>query len=271
MLLHVTQQLEFLAVDLFRLCVWLVLLAVIFAPLEYFFGSPPRAFFRAGQLRDLGYYFLNNYIPRLLQFPPLIFIGWLFHFVVPHQVYAFVSSLTLWERLIAALVLGDIGYYWGHRFMHQVPFLWRFHQVHHGAERIDWLVNTRSHPLDITFGHICGLVPLYALSLSQHSGDQVDTLVQLYIVIGLAWGFFIHANLRWRFGWLEYLVSTPAFHHWHHTKRDHVDRNYAAMLPWLDMIFGSFYLPKLLPAEYGVKGEMPPDLTGQLLLPFEAR
>jgi sterol desaturase/sphingolipid hydroxylase (fatty acid hydroxylase superfamily) len=41
----------------------------------------------------------------------------------------------------------------------------------------------------------------------------------LIMLIGTLWGFFIHANLRWRFGWLELLVSTLAFHQWHHTNR----------------------------------------------------
>ena len=60
---------------------------------------------------------------------------------------------------------GEIGYYWGHRWSHEIPFLWRFHSIHHSAEEIDFLVNTRAHPFDMVFGRFCGLVPMYVLGL----------------------------------------------------------------------------------------------------------
>jgi sterol desaturase/sphingolipid hydroxylase (fatty acid hydroxylase superfamily) len=92
----------------------------------------------------------------------------------------------------------------------------------------------------------------------------------LIMLIGTLWGFFIHANLRWRFGWLELLVSTLAFHQWHHTNDVHVNRNYASMLPVMDKLFGTWYAPKQQwPAKYGIDGTMAPGLVGQLLQPFE--
>ena len=71
------------------------------------------------------------------------------------------------------------------------------------------------------------------------------------IVLGTLWGFFIHANLRWCFGPLEGFVTTPAFHHWHHSRHEHINRNYASKLPFLDRLFGSYYLPRHWPAEVG--------------------
>jgi sterol desaturase/sphingolipid hydroxylase (fatty acid hydroxylase superfamily) len=83
------------------------------------------------------------------------------------------------------------------------------------------------------------------------------------------WGFFIHANLRWRFGWLSLLVATPAFHHWHHTNDEHVDKNYASMLPIMDILFGSWYMPReQWPPVYGIKTPMPPGLLAQTVHPF---
>ena len=265
-----TQHLPQLAVDLFRLCVWLVLLAVVFVPLERMFGARRQKVLRAGIGADLGYYFLNNYLPKVLLIPPLALLGWGLHFLVPGQVYAFAGSLPLLVRLGAGMVLGEITYYWGHRLMHQVPFLWRFHAVHHSAEEIDWLVSTRAHPVDIAFGHFCGLVPLYALGLTQPLGNTTDIAPLLFVVIGLTWSFFIHANLRWRFGVLEWVVATPAFHHWHHTRNDHIDRNYASLLPFVDLLFGTYYLPKHLPADYGVDRPIAAGMAPQLIEPFTA-
>ena len=121
----------------------------------------------------------------------------------------------------------------------------------------------------MVFGRICGMVPVYVLGLGGPEAladNQVPILVAL---IGIIWGFFIHANLRWRFGPLEWLISTPAFHHWHHTLNGPINRNYSSTLPWLDWIFGTHYLPRdAWPEAYGIEAEMPESLVEQLAYPL---
>ncbi len=70
---------------------------------------------------------------------------------------------------------------------------------------------------------------------SRPAADQtVDVVPMLMVVVGTVRSFLIHANVRWRASWLGWLITTPAFHHWHHTNDDRRDRNYAAMLPVFD-------------------------------------
>jgi sterol desaturase/sphingolipid hydroxylase (fatty acid hydroxylase superfamily) len=196
--------------------------------------------------------------------------AWGLHYVIPVGLHTWVAGMPLGMRLVAALVVGEVGYYWGHRWTHEIPLLWRFHAIHHSAEQIDWLVNTRAHPLDLVFVRLCSFVPLIALGLTQPTlGKSLDVVPLLILMIGTLWGFFIHANLRWRFGWLCLLVSTPAFHHWHHTNDEHVNKNYASMLPIMDILFGSWYMPrKQWPTKYGIDGTMAPGLAGELVQPF---
>src|SRR5262249_45198993 len=76
-------------------------------------------------------------------------------------------------------------------------------------------------------------------------------------------------NLRWRFGWLEHVVATPAFHRWHHTADEHRDHNYASTLPVLDRLFGTWYLPRNeQPPRFGVDGVEAESFLGQLATPF---
>jgi sterol desaturase/sphingolipid hydroxylase (fatty acid hydroxylase superfamily) len=91
----------------------------------------------------------------------------------------------------------------------------------------------------------------------------------LVLLVGTLWGFFIHANLRWRLGWLGHLISTPAFHHWHHTNDEHINHNYASMLPFMDKLFGTWYMPKnQWPPKYGIDKPIAPGLAWQLLQPL---
>ncbi|MDR3533639.1 MAG: sterol desaturase family protein [Rhodopila sp.] len=254
-----------------RLTSWLLLLGLIFVPLERLFALRPGRIFRAAFLTDLAYYFLNGIVPGLILSVPLAGVAWVGRRVMPGTVTAAFAHWPLGGRLFAALVVAEVGLYWGHRWSHEIPLLWRFHAIHHSPTHVDWLVNSRGHPVDFIFTRLCGLVPLYALGMATPLEGGASSTAMLVMLLGPIWGFFIHANLRWRLGPLEWLVATPAFHHWHHTNDGPavIDKNYAPMFPWMDRIFGTLYLPKdRQPAVYGTNTPVPSGLAGQLLEPF---
>ena len=259
------------ASELVGLSLWLVLLLIVFVPLERIFGNRSQKVFRRSFGSDLFYYFLNGILPKLLLIIPLTVLAAGLHRMIPLAFYSSVAGMPFWLRLAAALVVSEIGGYWGHRWSHEVPFLWRFHAIHHSAEEIDWLVTAKAHPVDMFFTHLCAMVPLYLAGLAQPIGNRVDFVPLAVTAVSTYWAYFLHANVRWRFGWLEWLVSTPAFHHWHHTNDgpEVINKNYAAMLPWVDQCFGTLYLPREWPAKYGSDTPVAPDLAGQLLDPLK--
>ena len=266
--------LAYLGPDLLRLAVWLVALAAIFVPLERRWALHARKALRRGWVADLAFFFVNGLLPPLLLSVPLTLLAAALHRAAPNAWYAAVAELPSGLRLAAALVVAEVGAYWGHRWAHQVPLLWRFHAVHHRAEEIDWLVNVHAHPLDLVFIRLCALLPLYGLGLAQPGGHAVDTVPLLVTVVGVGWGFFIHANLRWRLGPLEQCLSSPAFHHWHHALRDAKAPgcNFAPLLPWIDRCFGTFDLPRRQwPQCYGLEPAAAVKLTVPSPLPIAAR
>ena len=86
---------------------------------------------------------------------------------------------------------------------------------------------------------------------------------------------FIHANVRFRFGPLRWVLATPQFHHWHHgAEREAIDKNFAVHLPVLDRLFGTCYLPgDRWPASYGLADgtTVPPGYARQFVAPFKGR
>lgn len=252
-----------LILEILRLAVWLLLLCAVFVPLERLASVKRQAFFRPEFATDLGYYVLNAILIGTLLGAPLVLIGATIHQLIPSAVLDAVAALPAGVRLGLSLLVGEIGFYWGHRLSHEIPWLWRFHSIHHSAENIDFLTNSRAHPVDMVFTRMCGFIPVLSLGLT--GGPAVSALV---LVLGTLWGFFIHANLRWRFGFLENLIATPFFHRWHHTNDALRDRNYAAMFPLVDRMFGTYHSPSHWPTSYGIDASMPSSIGLQLLNPF---
>lgn len=237
----------------------LLLLMIIFVPLELAFAQRSQSVFRPQWGEDMIYFWVNNLVPKLLL---SLLVGGLF--IIFRPIYAsgifhWVGTLPLGFRFVLAIVVGDIGSYWGHRWSHEWPFLWHFHRIHHQAEAMDWLVTSRAHPVDMVFTRLCGLTLIYLSGLAQGSLGQGTAVMTIYVLIGGVWAYFVHANIGWRFGFLERWLATPAFHHWHHSNESiaSIDKNYAAIFPWIDRFFLTYYLPRQRwPERYGLK-ELP--------------
>lgn len=253
-------------IESFHLAVWLALLCALFMPLERLTGVSRQGIFRQQFLTDLGYYALNSLLTGVLLGVPLVLLGGALHRIVPQAALGAIAALPFAARFALSLLLAEVGYYWGHRLCHEAPLLWRFHSIHHSAVEVDFLTNTRAHPFDMVFTRLCGFVPVVALGLA--AGPGVPALL---LVLGTLWGFFVHANLRWRLGPLEHLIATPFFHRWHHTNDAWRDRNYASLLPLVDHLFGTYHRPSHWPVCYGIDDPMPASLGAQLLRPFLPR
>lgn len=270
-LLH-SPQIPSFFLSVLRLSLWLLLLVIVFLPLERLLALHPQKFLRKNLTQDLGYYFINGIVPSFLMALPLSVAALGAHELVPWRLQTAIAALPLWQRTLVGVLVAEIGFYWGHRWMHQIPFLWRFHAIHHSPEHVYFLISARAHPIDNAFQKLCGFIPIYVLGIASPLTPTGSIVPALIVIILTMWGFFIHSNLRLRLGPLEWLVATPVFHHWHHTLSDHRDHNYAPTLPWIDRIFGTYYMPrKQWPSAYGIESKLPNSLGGQLIYPLSTQ
>lgn len=265
---HIAFTLVEFAVDVGRLAVWLILLVSIFVPLERLLALHPAKIWRKQVGVDLAWYFINSLLPAAIIAIPVAILSHALRNLDPLGIYSTVAAWPFWLKMLSALFVNDVGAYWGHRATHTFPLLWKFHAVHHSAEHMDWLVNTRAHPFDMVFTHLSGLAPVYLLGLASAKGTHFDSVAAIVTIAGTLWSFFIHANVRLRLGPLEWLISTPAFHHWHHTNDENHNRNFAAIFPVIDLIFGTSWLPNYWPPVYGIDAKTSTSLSGQFLDPL---
>jgi sterol desaturase/sphingolipid hydroxylase (fatty acid hydroxylase superfamily) len=168
-----------------------------------------------------------------------------------------------WLQVAEVLLLGDLLGYWSHRLFHGRA-LWRFHAIHHSSTSVDWLSSVRLHPINDVVGRVLQAVPLFLLGFR-------PTILAGYVPFLSFYAVLLHANLRWTFGPLRYLLASPTFHRWHHTtEAEGLDKNFAGLFPFLDVLFGTFYMPReRQPAAYGLlRNDVPAGLLGQLAYPF---
>ena len=176
--------------------------------------------------------------------------------------YGWAARLPLAAQALLALLAMDFVQYWLHRLFHG-DTLWPFHAVHHSAEQVDWTTGYRFHPVNFA------VYSAGALALIKLIGFSPAAFV-IMGPINLVLGALLHANLNWTFGPLRYVIASPVYHRWHHVKDPAVhDRNFAPTFPVLDLMFGTFYMPKgVLPSDYGVEGA-PTSYLAQMVYPFQ--
>jgi sterol desaturase/sphingolipid hydroxylase (fatty acid hydroxylase superfamily) len=247
---------------------------LVFVLAERKFPLHPQKMLRQNWRMDVGYFYLGAIIPAFVVLLFAHLVDAVLRPLGPMPWHAWVAGSSATVAFVVSTLLSEVAYYWAHRLTHQVPLLWRFHAIHHSAPHVDWLVNTRAHPLDLSFVRGFIFVCMYGLGFAQRGPASMEIALSVYVTWMTLWAYFVHANIRLQLGWLEYVVSTPHFHHWHHIKGDPalVDKNYAATMPVMDMLFGTFYLPKnAWPQQYGIDDELSPTLWGQLTDPLRGR
>ncbi len=172
-----------------------------------------------------------------------------------------------WFGLGIDLLLLDLWIYCWHRLNHRVPFLWRFHEVHHLDEMLDTSSALRFHFGEVWLSSLVRALVIFVLAMPLSSVVVFETLV-------LVSALFHHSNLRLP-KQLERIVSwivvTPSIH-WvhHHAKREDTDSNYATVLSVWDLVFASRSATRRnAEMKIGVENQSEKNLMGLILRPFQ--
>ncbi len=145
----------------------------------------------------------------------------------------YIYSLPSWTKLIITFLILDYGNYVWHILNHKIPFLWRFHVMHHTDLDMDITTAFRFH-----FGELIGAVFFHG-AVTLLSGAS-PMLVLVYEIIFETATQFHHSNWRLPLTFeriLNKLIVTPRMHGIHHSVvKQEADSNYSVIFSFWDRL-----------------------------------
>lgn len=145
-------------------------------------------------------------------------------------------------QLVLFFFIADFVQWCVHNLLHRIPFLWKFHKIHHSVKEMGFAAHLRYHFLE-TFVY----QSVKYISLAMIFGFTLEYAFIVYastVVIG----HLNHANLGWSYGPLKYLFNNPKMHIWHHAKElpdsHSKGMNFGISLSCWDYLFGTAYVPR---------------------------
>ena len=148
-----------------------------------------------------------------------------------------VIALPPWLAVLIGVLAIDLGLYAQHRLLHAVPFLWRFHQVHHSDLDVDCGTALRHHPVETLVTQAFDLAVIAALGIPPLAvlvGISLTGVASLFNHGNIAVPLVSERMLRW-------LIVTPDMHRIHHSiDMGESNRNFANILPLWDHMFSTY-------------------------------
>ena len=263
--------------------VFLALLVIVLRSLERLFpardptGGPIRTrLLSRERLTDVAHVAFNQIVTQpVVKIAALAtFVAFVLVFGLPHDrshLYdvwhheARLAALPIAVQAPLAVLFADFASYWTHRAFHHGR-LWRFHAIHHSSRVLDWLAGARNHPVAEA------LQTILVGGLLLVAGFDPRVLA-VTAPLGL-YAILLHANVSFGTSFVRFAITTPLFHRWHHAHPDALPPehksgvNFAGLLPIWDLIFGTFWAPRVQPTAFGADANVPPRFVGQLAFPF---
>jgi sterol desaturase/sphingolipid hydroxylase (fatty acid hydroxylase superfamily) len=155
-----------------------------------------------------------------------------------------------YAKIIIGILLFDFGSYLTHNLQHKLPFLWRFHRVHHSDFHLNSSSSLRFHPVDVIVSQ-CIYQSLGAIVI----GLPVSAFV-IYGTMAIPLLIMQHSNVRFPESFervASLLFATPGWHKIHHsTEQPLTDSHYGDVFSLWDRLFGTWGYTKPHEINYGL-------------------
>ncbi len=180
--------------------------------------------------------------------------------------------ISNWLLFVIGFLLMDLTFYYWHRLNHEIPLLWRFHNVHHADPDLDVTTSMRFHCVEIAYSSVFRLIQLGLLGVNPFTFFCYEFVFQ-------ACTFFHHSNMKLPIRFeriLNKIIVTPRMHGIHHSNyREETNRNYSVVFSFWDRLHQTIKLN--IPQQaitIGVPGYLRSTdntLINLLLMPFKTQ
>ena len=181
----------------------------------------------------VGVLLSNKISPLLGESKPLFPTPWVSSFIYP----------------ILILFITNFVQYWIHRAQHSIPFLWRYHKVHHSIRHLN-CYGISNHVSE----HLIAMITTFGVSL--FFPHPLNNFIVVYALLELV-GPLIHTSARFfNFGVFRLMIADALYHRTHHVMRKECYGKNLALFPILDIAFGTYLAPKeeYFDGPFGVEG-----------------
>ncbi|HBK90998.1 MAG TPA: fatty acid hydroxylase [Parvularcula sp.] len=176
-------------------------------------------------------------------------------------------TLPLWQQLLIAILIADVGITLAHFASHRIHTLWRLHAVHHSVKRMYGFNGLMKHPLHQFIETLAGVTPLLLMGVSQ----DVLSLLIVAVVLQL---LLQHSNVAYFTGPLKYLLAINVVHRFHHLKTaEEGDVNFGLFTNLTDFCLSTAYYDRrriIRTDDLGIgdQPDYPSGYLSQLIQPF---
>ena len=167
------------------------------------------------------------------------------------------------------MALDLFAQYGMHYLLHHVPFLWKFHMIHHSDTHVDATTATRHHPGDYVTREIAALVAIVIFGMP-------IAYYFFYRIITVFFAYFTHANItvpEWLDRPLSWIIVTPNMHKFHHHfEVPWTDTNFGNIFSFWDRMFGTLVYDDPSKVQYGLDildDSRDRDILYQFKIPFD--
>jgi len=167
------------------------LMALIYVPLERIWPQyPQQGTFRKEWTLDVVY-FMSTHLPiQVLSFLVLLPATQAVKYLGVPVLQHLIARMPWLLQFFLAVVVADLAEYFIHLALHKVPFLWRFHAIHHSSKAMDWSRVT----LPLCRRHTCTRIILVPLMLGFSQSIIVAYLI--FVTIHATWSHCNSAPVR---------------------------------------------------------------------------
>jgi len=229
---------------------------------DYFsYLLPKKIYFHPSAIMDYKLIIINILLAPSNKILGFLSTGFLSQFTYNFLKGIYIPTWSRWETNYITIFLAglfgllvfDFSSFITHYWAHKNKYLWRIHSLHHSAEVMTPITNTRNHPLWGIYVEVIKST-LTAIFYGFFAYITINGLdIKFFMGFSFAITIFYAAasNLRHSHIWLSYgkflshFFVSPAMHQIHHSlDMKHRNKNMGLIFSIWDWIFGTLYIPK---------------------------